>query len=676
MREREKSIAKDIKGLENTKKTIEGEIRITEEQISTVNSASNAKMRKQREKERIQKLSQVDAEMTHINEEIERLGYERESVDTNLEQTRKETQTSEYEKKAVNIKVSKLEKEYQDMQNFGSQQLAMFDTMAPRVAEQIRQAAKKQQFKISPIGPVGSFIKLTSEAVSNPNLARLIETELNSNILRCYLCNDDDDRRVLWNIFNQVYGNRKKPNIFTSKFLSEEHRVQRVEKHKTVMDYVEIVGTRQEKVVVFNHLVDQRSIESVVVTKSQDEAKKLCTFIQHVPRNLNYCITQDFNKFFPPTKSASYRSYYIDPVQSTVLGSNMSIKMDEKRREIEKTKEVVQDVGRKHVILEKKKASFDKELENIKNKIAELRQNLAKCNANKSQLKAEEDATENLDSLQERLELKEKELNSIKTQQESKIDEKKVVLTNIKEKTAEYNKILKEVTKLRDATAPLESEKSRLEGMFSSKRKEIANQEKVTKKVQQEIQSLKMKLVELRKEEKTIKQKVKQLKTPDDLIPSGTSKQLKSKIENIKAKQLKEAGIENSEAIQQELVDLNELYQSQKKRIEDTEEYCKKLEQMNIDRNTNYLYIRNTITNMVQRRFGMLSATFRKQFGNEIYIRLDHKRKELIWVFKNADGDNMNTEINSLSGGEKSYAQVANNCSLFSKLNLLFSRCA
>ena len=97
---------------------------------------------------------------------------------------------------------------------------------------------------------------------------------------------------------------------------------------------------------------------------------------------------------------------------------------------------------------------------------------------------------------------------------------------------------------------------------------------------------------------------------------------------------------------------------------------------MNIDRNTNYLYIRNTITNMVQRRFGMLSATFRKQFGNEIYIRLDHKRKELIWVFKNADGDNMNTEINSLSGGEKSYAQVANNCSLFSKLNLLFSRCA
>ena len=61
---------------------------------------------------------------------------------------------------------------------------------------------------------------------------------------------------------------------------------------------------------------------------------------------------------------------------------------------------------------------------------------------------------------------------------------------------------------------------------------------------------------------------------------------------------------------------------------------------------------------MVQRQFSMLSETFRRQFGTNIYITLNHKKRELNFVFKTVDGDYLDTEINSLSGGEKSYAQV------------------
>merc|ERR1711902_405531 len=60
LKEEEKKYAKEIKGLENLKKTVEGEIRIFEEQISSLNSASSARGRKQREKERLNDLAEVD----------------------------------------------------------------------------------------------------------------------------------------------------------------------------------------------------------------------------------------------------------------------------------------------------------------------------------------------------------------------------------------------------------------------------------------------------------------------------------------------------------------------------------------------------------------------------------------------------------------------------------------
>ena len=55
LKEEEKKYVKEIKGLENLKKTVEGEIRIFEEQISSLNSASSARERKQREKQRPKK---------------------------------------------------------------------------------------------------------------------------------------------------------------------------------------------------------------------------------------------------------------------------------------------------------------------------------------------------------------------------------------------------------------------------------------------------------------------------------------------------------------------------------------------------------------------------------------------------------------------------------------------
>ena len=671
LKEEEKKYAKEIKGLENLKKTVEGEIRIFEEQISSLNSASSARERKQREKERLNDLVEVDEKMAEINENIQSLGIERDSIDKNTEQNRKDLDHVEYDRRATATKLGNLEKELNDMKNFGHQQLATFDTLAPKVSEQIRQAEMQNKFNIRPIGPVGSFIKLSQEAVSNPNLARLIETEIGGTHLRCYLCNNDADRRVLWDIFSRVYGNKKKPNIYTSKFLNQKHKVQRVQGHKTVMDFLEIDGNPQEEVVVFNHLVDQRSIETVVVTKTQDEAKKLCTYISSVPRNLNYVITEDFNKFFPPSKNTSYRSYFIDPVHSQVLGSNMNVKIAEKKKDIEKNKADLQLVEEKKKNLERKKDKMRRDHDDIHAQITSHQKSLTNLNIKKSKLRAEEDPAENSSLVAEKLDKKKLEMASIMKQQEEKIDKKKRVVNQAKTASEEYNHLLKSVNVARNLSVPLETELSKLEGDLARVRKLIQNHEKIHKRWVNEGTGLKSKISELKKEEKDLRKKADGIKAPKDLRPSGTSAQLSIRIQNIKKKFAKKSGVGDGDrnALEEDLVQHKKRIDQDKKRLDDSQAYIQQLDTMNQDRNTNYIYIRNTVTNMIQRRFATISGTFRKQIGTDVYIKLDHKRRELNFIFKNADGDTMATEIQSLSGGEKSYAQMCLISSLWEHMN-------
>ena len=103
-------------------------------------------------------------------------------------------------------------------------------------------------------------------------------------------------RRLLNTIFNRVYGyNGRKPKIFTSKFLHYHHNVQRPGcDFPSLLDYLDISNS-----VVFNYLVDQRSIVSTVICRTQDEAKTITAHLDDVPKNVNRVITQDFYSFLP-----------------------------------------------------------------------------------------------------------------------------------------------------------------------------------------------------------------------------------------------------------------------------------------------------------------------------------------------------------------------------------------
>merc|ERR1719357_433365 len=669
LKEEEKEIKSAVKGYDSMKRTLQGEIRIMTEQLEQLNMSQNSRDKARLAKERQKKLSKLEERRAEINEQIERMGTERDDIESQVEANRKELEKAEYERKGCQRKVEHLESELAEMVGMGDQKLAVFDRQPPRVAEEIRAAAKRQMFKVSPIGPVGSYIKLSAEAVSNPNLAKLLETELGRNQIQAYLCNDDQDRKVLWDIFNRVYGAQKKPQIFTSKFLQRKHDVRRVEHHNTVMDYLEMSGSQAENTVIFNHLVDLKSIESVVVCKSQDEAKKICTFHHSVPRNLHYAITTDFNRFFPPTNNSSYRSYYIDPTNSQMLGANMSNKVEEKKLDIQRTRETMREIVSGLDLVQKTKRNLQMRNDSIRNGIKELRMELATISSEKSQLKAEEDSVDNLETVKDKIEEKNNEYDHLCELQDGKLAEKDQVVNLIKEKGTVFAKKSKIIAKLREASNPIEREITKIEGQITSKKKEISNQEKVVKRYQTEVAQLKKDLKEKENDGKKFLSHAKQ-KGGQEVEPSGTVMQLNAKIKQIKeTKKKTDKVLFDREKLLQEYKEIKDQYETQKLKITNIEDHVKMMEEMNTARNDNYLFIRKTISNIIQRRFAMLSESFSRQFGTQIFININHKRRELNFIFKNSDGDAINTEINSLSGGEKSYAQMCLIASLWENMN-------
>merc|ERR1711868_123336 len=93
------------------------------------------------------------------------------------------------------------------------------------------------------------------------------------------------------------------------------------------------------------------------------------------------------------------------------------------------------------------------------------------------------------------------------------------------------------------------------------------------------------------------------------------------------------------------------------------------MEGMNERRSANYLFIRKTISNIIARRFAHESSTFSSEYGNTISIDINHQNRELNFHFRNPEGDSVRTDINSLSGGEKSYAQMCLIASLWENMN-------
>ena len=559
-----------------------------------------------------------------------------------------------------------LKKEIEEMEGAEEAHLVFFGFKIPLVKKAVQRNI--QRFQRPPIGPVGLHVKLRGEASSSPELARVEEMELNRPQVMAYLCHSDEARHQLAKILDKMYGQQgrnSKPKIFTSKFLDRRHVVHRPRVVPSgshlLIDLLQI-----DEPNVYNHLVDQKSIESILVCTTQSQAKQLMTHKETVPDNVSYAITQDFYRFHPPKGSSTYRSYFMEPLQGAgMLKSTLSNLMAERGVELEGLETLIRDLKREQEEVVRSRRSYEAEKKRSVSAIQSLRGKVASVNSQLSQAKAEqENQADDLANLEARLASKLQDVDEADNRLQEIVLRRAQISKLISEKEEDYKRKKKDLTLLKSGTNPLQKQQREINTMISNKTKEILNQEKLVKKLAAELDSLKQEQKKQRDDERQFEAAARKI-TGTEIVPQRTVKQLNAKILQLQKKIKSKTENQDTAEFLNYFQDMKERYLEMKKQIENLETMLLKIEKMNNERLDNFQVIRNIISNNVRRRFNAMIATFAKQIGCQVFLRIDNKNKQLQFSFQTEDGEKDSGDLSRLSGGEKSYTQMCLICALW-----------
>jgi len=654
LKQDQKEMNASLKSSTNNKNNLVQEIRVLSDQLEFLSEQETQGELQKKVEQRRQILRKLELNRKEAEDRITQEGTTREAQDQRIKQDQEQESLIIKEIKNRRERQSLLQRELDELSGASEQHLAVFGSKIPLVDRSIKR--NLSQFRKPPIGPVGAYVKLKGEAASNPDLGRLVETELSRAQLTAYLTNDDSDRRALMRILNEVYGSdgRNKPRVFTSRFFATPHRVTQPGCNEPcLLDYIQV-----ENPIAFNHLVDQKSVESILVCRTQEKAKSLMTRVCDVPENVSYTITHDFYRFFPARSNSAYRSYYMEvPTGSGILRSTMSNLVQEKKDEVQGLAVQLKELEIEKVEVHNSRKSFEEEKRRAISEIQKLRKQVAAINSEMSKVKAEEDNNQSdADNLRARLKTRQTEL-TVTEEKIAEVQGDKKMLTNlIQEKEDMFKEDKRTMNELKSSTNPITKELRTIESRISSKTKEIRNQEKLIKKIKSEIESFKADMKKNGDEEKQFHAAATNIIT-EEMFPDKSIKQLNAKVLQLKKRLAGQNDKEETNFVD-EFNHLKVRYTKLKQHIDTLNEHLDTIEQMKKERSNNILWIRTLITNSVRRRFNEMIKNFAQSTGSDIFLRIDHSNKELNFVFKSEDGKRTNTDVSSLSGGEKSFAQM------------------
>jgi len=332
------------------------------------------------------------------------------------------------------------------------------------------------------------------------------------------------------------------------------------------------------------------------------------------------------------------------------------------------------DIEKKTVSRNKKANEGEKK--RVVGEIQKLRNSVATINSQVSQVKAEEETSpDEAINIRARLMTKQTELDATEEKVAEWVNEKEALGSLVKEKEELFRTNKKELTLLKSSTNPVLKDLRELETQVRNKRKEILNQEKLVKELNNGLESSRSEYKKIREEEKNFEGAAKKI-TGSEMVPKKSVKWLNAKIQQLQKKINKQnEDVQDVQVFIEEFIRLKERFQQQKHQIDNITHLLTGIDELNSERKNNFYMIRSTVSHYVRRHFNFLMQNFSKQTGSSVFLRIDNTNKELQFTFKNLDGSvRNNSDVSTLSGGEKSFTQMCLICSLWQMMKPPF-RC-
>lgn len=562
--------------------------------------------------------------------------------------------------------LQKLNNQIENYKRAGKDRMMAYGPSMSALLNEIEQLNRQRKFSAMPRGPIGRYVEVTDRKY------RIAVENILDRTLMAFIVNSDQDRIVLKRTMSK-YGDLRNNSIICCKFQDQVYDVSQGITDARGAGVVLFDVIKVSDPIVMNCLIDQKSIERIVLVDKTDEAIRLTQVIlnnflsclrfilnifnlqeeRNVPENLMKVVLLDpFSEYYP---APNYRTYSLRMQPARFIQSNVEELIEgveqEKRRVLEKLKIFKIDTAKAQTqMMEHEKLVMDKKrvAKNIEQRINGIEHELEELRAIEYPEESNiEFKRQLLEEEQGKLEKGKKKYNDMS----NKINVLKEIALNFKKKVdeaqMEHEKTRENMSKVKAGIekAQLElndmksNENTRKNQLNVCKALEVQNSAavaKLTAEVQTLMQNASGARVECKREEAEIK---------------SQNKSIEKKIERI------ESSHEDIDEIAKRLQDKTKSQTDQKSLIEGLKQIQKTLAKM---RDCRFQYVRKLRQSMIMRvRHKFTGLMELKEFTGHMEVDMKEKTLELKVIPRDAGIEGAVSNTKSLSGGERSFSTVA-----------------
>ncbi|XP_049508446.1 structural maintenance of chromosomes protein 6 isoform X1 [Panthera uncia] len=619
--------------------------RIEELKKSTDQSLEPERLERQKKiswlKERVKALQDQESS---INQEIEQFQQA-------IEKDKEERVRIKREELDVKHTLSYNQRQLKELKDSKTDRLKRFGPHVPALLEAIDDAYRRGRFTCKPIGPLGACIHLR-----DPELALAIESCL-KGLLQAYCCHNHADERVLQALMEKFYSRgTSRPQIIVSEFRNEmydvRHRAAYHPDFPTVLTALEI-----DNAVVANSLIDMRSIETVLLIKSNSVARAVMQS-QKPPKNCREAFTADGDQVF------AGRYYSSENTRPKFLSKDVDSEISDLENEVENKKAQIlnlqqhlstleKDIKRNEEFLRRRQIHYRELKVKITESISEIRE-LENIEEHQSVDIAtlEDEAQEN--------KIKMKMVEKNMEQQKENMEH----LKNLKiEAENKYDAIKQKINQLSDLAEPLKDELNLADSEVDNQKRGKRHYEE---KQKEHLDTLNKKKRELDMKEKELEEKMSQARQicPERIEVKKSASILDKEINRLRQKiQAEHASHGDREEIMRLYQEARETYLDLDNKVRTLKRFIKLLEEIMTHRYKTYQQFRRCLTLRCKLYFDNLLSQ-RAYCGK---MNFDHKNETLSISVQPGEGNRAAfNDMRALSGGERSFSTVCFILSLWS----------
>ncbi|XP_012727779.2 structural maintenance of chromosomes protein 6 [Fundulus heteroclitus] len=523
-----------------------------------------------------------------------------------------------------------------------SNKLKRFGDLVPDLIAAINDASAEGRFIKKPIGPIGACISL-----KDPTLAVAVECCLRS-FMKAFCCDNYKDESVLQGLMSRFYPKGNRPQIIVSPFSDKLYNVHGRKAchpdYPTVLDT--ITATTPD---IINCLVDMRGIETILVIKEKDKARRIMQR-GRPPKNCREAFTAEGDQVFPN------RYYTSEFSMAKYLGGDMETEINLLESELENLKAHLSRFQLQVNSVTEDIVSMENSLNNTIKTLKKTQASMNQAKAAISELEtANEEQSDDFTSLEEVAQENQQKIDAEKRAvQEAKAELDKKRQTS-EEAESKYSSVRDKIDQLSEEMEPLKDEQLKLETERLKHERNLKVLEKKLKTHMDNIQAMKSVLSEKEEELQEIVEKATQI-SPERQNVTCSTNSIDTEITRLKKKlKVYESNHGEQEQVIREYAEALALYKEKTNQVRDLRKFIDRLNNIMSDRQNRYKIMRRSLSVRCKLYFNNFLIKM-NCCGSMIF---DHNNETLSISVKPPGRDKDGArDMRSLSGGERSFSTV------------------